>query len=133
VRIRVCPRLGWAVVDRPGISSGDISAAADSERGAGLCVAEGWRLLNGVGGSAWGQVQGDAFFHRRMEVGGGPHSSHSGVFCCEVLAGSGRDGTLCERAQLDRVRDGGGEIGGRRSSSCVGGRKVGRLSINSVV
>jgi hypothetical protein len=51
-------------------------------------------------------------------------SQHSGVSCCEMLAGIWRDDMLCERPHLDRVRGGGGEEGGRRPRSCAGGRKV---------
>jgi hypothetical protein len=60
-------------------------------------------------------------------------SQHSGVFFCEVLAGIGRDDTLCERQQLDRVKGAGGEEGGRRTRNFVGGRKVRRLSRSSLM
>jgi hypothetical protein len=47
--------------------------------------------------------------------------------------GSGGDETLCERPQLVRVRDGGGEEGGRRPRSYARGMKAGRLSNSSLL
>jgi hypothetical protein len=47
-------------------------------------------------------------------------SQNSGVIFCEMLAGSGRDDTICERPQLDRVKGGGGEEEGRRPRNCDG-------------